>query len=334
MSRGRAAEGAARPPPRMLRFITHRLLQMVPVLFFVSVIIFSLINLIPGDAARLFLGEEASPDALVALRHQMGLDRPLPVQYARWIGGMLHGDFGHSFKDNRSVLATVAQKIPVTAELSCMALVIAWTIAIPAGVLAAWRRRTAADYAASAAALTGLSIPNFWLGIMLIYLFAVNLHWLPASGYVPPTQDLGRNLRTLIMPAFVLGIILAAVVMRQLRSSMLEVLSADFVRTANAKGLAAATVLVRHALRNAVIPVITVMGIQLGTLLGGVVITETIFSVPGMGRLAVESIYSRDYPMLEGVVMFSALSVLAVNLAVDILYSVIDPRITLEGGRT
>jgi len=318
----------------MLRFITRRLLQMVPVLFFVSVIIFTLINLIPGDAARLFLGEEASPDALVALRHQMGLDRPLPVQYAWWIGGMLHGDFGHSFKDNRSVLATVAQKIPVTAELSLMALLIAWTIAIPAGVLAAWRRRTAADYAASAVALTGLSIPNFWLGIMLIYLFAVNLHWLPASGYVPPTQDLGRNLRTLIMPAFVLGIILAAVVMRQLRSSMLEVLSADFVRTANAKGLGAATVLVRHALRNAVIPVITVMGIQLGTLLGGVVITETIFSVPGMGRLAVESIYSRDYPMLEGVVMFSALSVLAVNLAVDILYSVIDPRITLEGGRT
>jgi peptide/nickel transport system permease protein len=307
---------------------------MVPVLFFVSVIIFTLINLIPGDAARLFLGEEASPDALAALRHQLGLDRPLPVQYAWWVGGMLHGDFGHSFKDNRSVLATVLLKIPVTAELSAMALAIAWSIAIPAGVLAAWRRRTATDYTASAAALAGLSIPNFWLGIMLIYLFAVNLHWLPASGFVPLNQDLGRNLRTLIMPAFVQGVILAAVVMRQLRSSMLEVLSADFVRTANAKGLASATVLVRHALRNAVIPVITVMGIQLGGLLGGVVITETIFSVPGLGRLAVESIYARDFPMLEGVVMFSAFSVLAVNLAVDIVYSVIDPRITLAGGQT
>jgi peptide/nickel transport system permease protein len=317
----------------MLRYIARRLLQMVPVLFFVSVIIFTLINLIPGDAARLFLGEEASPDALAALRHQMGLDRPLPVQYGRWVGGMLHGDFGHSFKDNRSVLGTVLQKIPVTAELSAMALLIAWTIAIPAGVLAAWRRRTAADYTASAAALAGLSVPNFWLGIMLIYLFAVNLHWLPASGYVPPNQDLGRNLRTLIMPAFVQGVILAAVVMRQLRSSMLEVLSADFVRTASAKGLAAATVLVRHALRNAVIPVITVMGIQLGALLGGVVITETIFSVPGLGRLAVESIYARDYPMLEGVVMFSAFSVLAVNLAVDVVYSLIDPRITLQESR-
>ena len=318
----------------MLRFVARRLLQMVPVLFFVSVIIFSLINLIPGDAARLFLGEEASPDALIALRHQLGLDRPLPIQYARWVGGMLHGDFGHSFKDNRSVLATVLQKIPVTAELSAIGLLIAWSIAIPAGVVAAWRRRTAADYTASAAALTGLSIPNFWLGIMLIYLFAVNLHWLPASGYVPPNQDLGRNLRTLIMPAFVQGVILAAVVTRQLRSSMLEVLSADFVRTANAKGLAAATVLVRHALRNAVIPVVTVMGIQLGALLGGVVITETIFSIPGLGRLAVESIYARDFPMLEGVVMFSAFSVLAVNLAVDILYSLIDPRITLQGSQT
>jgi len=318
----------------MLRFLTRRLLQMIPVLFFVSVIIFTLINLIPGDAARLFLGEEASPDALIALRHQLGLDQPLPVQYARWIGGMLHGDFGHSFKDNRSVLATMLQKIPVTAELSAMGLLIAWTIAIPAGVLAAWRRRTAADYTASAAALAGLSVPNFWLGIMLIYLFAVNLHWLPASGYAPPNQDLGRNLRTLIMPAFVQGVILAAVVMRQLRSSMLEVLSADFVRTANAKGLAAVTVLVRHALRNAVIPVITVMGIQLGALLGGVVITETIFSVPGLGRLAVESIYARDFPMLEGVVMFSAFSVLAINLAVDIVYSLIDPRITLQGSGT
>ncbi|HEV2359650.1 MAG TPA: ABC transporter permease [bacterium] len=318
----------------MLRFIARRLLQMIPVVFFVSVIIFTLINLIPGDAARLFLGEEASPDALVALRHQLGLDQPLPVQYARWVGGMLHGDFGHSFKDNRSVLATVLQKIPVTAELSAFALLIAWSIAIPAGVLAAWRRRTAVDYAASAAALTGLSIPNFWLGIMLIYLFAVNLHWLPASGFVPPTHDLGRNLRTIIMPAFVLGVVLAAVVMRQLRSSMLEVMSADFVRTANAKGLAAVTVLVRHALRNAVIPVITVMGIQLGTLLGGVVITETIFSIPGLGRLAVESIYARDFPMLEGVVMFSAFSVLAVNLFVDIVYSIIDPRITLGGSPT
>jgi peptide/nickel transport system permease protein len=317
----------------MTRFLARRLLQMVPVLFFVSIIIFVLINLVPGDAARLFLGQEAPPDALAALRHELGLDRPRYVQYLRWVGGMLRGDFGHSFKDNRQVLPTLLQKVPVTAELTVAALLIAWTIAIPAGILAAWRRRTVVDYTASAVALTGLSIPNFWLGIMLIYLFAVHLHWLPASGFVALTQDPARNLRSLAMPAFVLGVVLAAVVMRQLRSSMLEVLAADYVRTANAKGLGERVVLVRHALRNALIPVITVMGVQMGTLLGGAVITESIFALPGLGRLAVESIYGRDYPMLEGVVIFSAFSVLLINLLVDVVYSLIDPRIKLAGGR-
>ncbi len=318
----------------MTRFLTRRFLQMVPVLVFVSLIIFALINLIPGDAARLFLGEEATPDALAALRHQLGLDQPIHVQYLRWVGGMLQGDFGHSVKDNRPVLATLLQKLPVTAELTIAALIVAWTIAIPAGILAAWRQRTVSDYGASAAALVGLSVPNFWFGIMLIYLFAVKLHWLPASGFVPIAEDPGRNLRGLIMPAFVLGAVLSAVVMRQLRSSMVEVLSADFVRTARAKGLGAWVVLVRHALRNAVIPVLTVMGIQMGTLLGGAVVTETIFAVPGLGQLAVNSIYTRDYAMLEGVVMFSALAILVINLGVDIVYSLVDPRIKLAGERT
>jgi peptide/nickel transport system permease protein len=318
----------------MTRFLARRLLQMLPVLFFVTVIIFVLINLIPGDAARLFLGEEATPDALAALRHEMGLDQPLYVQYVRWVGRMARGDFGYSFKDHRPVLATLLEKLPVTAELTAGALLIAWALAIPSGVLAAWRQRTAVDYSASAVALGGLSIPNFWLGIMLIYLFAVHLRWLPASGFVPITENLGRNLRALIMPAFNLGIVLAAVVMRQLRSSMLEVLSADFVRTARAKGLAQIVVLVRHALRNAVIPVITVMGIQLGTLLGGAIITETIFAVPGLGQLAVNSIYGRDYPMLEGVVIASAVAILAVNLLVDVVYSLVDPRIKLARSRS
>jgi len=307
---------------------------MIPVLFFVSVIIFVLINLIPGDAARLFLGEEAPPDAVAALRHELGLDQPVYVQYLRWVGGMLHGDFGYSFKDHRPVLATVLEKIPVTGELTVASLLVAWAIAIPAGALAAWRQRTVTDYGASAAALVGLSIPNFWLGIMLIYLFAVHLRWLPASGWTSLTHDPVRNVRALAMPASVLGLVLAAVVMRQLRSSMVEVLSADFVRTAKAKGLAGGVVVIRHALRNAVIPVITVMGIQMGTLLGGAVITETIFAVPGLGQLAVNSIYGRDYPMLEGVVLFSALAILVINLAVDIVYSLIDPRIKLAGGRS
>ncbi len=317
----------------MTRFLARRFLQMVPVLLFVSLIIFALINLIPGDAARLFLGEEAPPDALAALRHQLGLDQPLYVQYLRWVGGMLHGDFGHSVKDNRPVLTTLLQKLPVTGELTAASLLIAWAIAIPAGILAAWRQRTAADYGASTVALIGLSIPNFWLGIMLIYLFAVKLHWLPASGFVPLTEDPGRNLRSLAMPASVLGTVLSAVVMRQLRSSMVEVLSTDFVRTARAKGLGRWVVLVRHALRNAVIPVITVMGIQMGTLLGGAVVTETIYAVPGLGQLAVNSIYTRDYAMLEGVVMVSALAILIINLLVDIAYSLVDPRIKLAGGR-
>jgi peptide/nickel transport system permease protein len=247
---------------------------------------------------------------------------------------MLHGNFGYSFKDHRPVLTTILEKVPVTGELTAAALIVAWAIAIPAGAVAAWRQRTAADYGASAAALVGLSIPNFWLGIMLIYLFAVHLHWLPASGWTPLSLDAARNLRALIMPACVLGLVLAAVVMRQLRSSMVEVLSADFVRTAKAKGLGGRVVVIRHALRNAVIPVITVMGIQMGTLLGGAVITETIFAVPGLGQLAVNSIYGRDYPMLEGVVLFSALAILLINLVVDIVYSLIDPRIKLAGGRS
>ncbi len=318
----------------MIRFLARRLLIMIPVLFFVSLIVFALINLIPGDAARLFLGEEAPPEAVAVLRHELGLDQPVYVQYLRWVGGMLHGNFGYSFKDHRPVLATVLEKVPVTGELTAASLIVAWAIAIPAGAVAAWRQRTAADYGASAAALVGLSIPNFWLGIMLIYLFAVHLHWLPASGWTPLYQDVGRNLRALLMPACVLGLVLAAVVMRQLRSSMVEVLSADFVRTAKAKGLGGRVVVIRHALRNAVIPVITVMGIQMGTLLGGAVITETIFAVPGLGQLTINSIYGRDYPMLEGVVLFSALAILLINLVVDIVYSLIDPRIKLAGGRS
>jgi peptide/nickel transport system permease protein len=313
----------------MTGFLVRRLLQMIPVLFFVSVITFVLIHLVPGDAARLILGEQAPPDALAALRRELGLDQPPYVQYGRWVGAMAHGDFGSSFRDRRPVFATLMQKLPVTGELAAASVLIAWSLAVPAGVLAAWRQRTVVDYGASVAALLGLSLPSFWSGIMLIYLFAVHLHWLPASGFTPPTEDLGRNLRGLVMPAFVLGLFFAAVVMRQLRSSMIEVLRADFVRTAKAKGLDSRLVIVRHALRNAVIPVLTVMGIQLGVLLGGAVITETIFALPGLGQLAVNSIYTRDYPMLEGVVMLSALTILAINLAVDVLYSLIDPRIKL-----
>jgi peptide/nickel transport system permease protein len=311
-------------------FLLRRALLTLPVLFFVSVIVFALINLIPGDPARIMMGEEASPEALAVLREQMGLNRPVYVRYVIWLGRVVRGDLGKSVRDGRSVLETLLLKLPVTVELSLVALLVAWAIAIPAGVLAAWRRRTLWDYTATTVALAGVSIPNFWLGIMLIYLFAVNLRLLPPSGYVEPWIDLARNLKLMVMPAVVLGTALAALVMRLLRSSMIEVLGTDYVRTAQAKGVPDRGVLFRHAMKNAMIPVVTIMGLQLGGLLGGAVITETIFAVPGLGRLAVESILTRDYPMVQGVVLFSAFAVVTVNLAVDVVYAFLDPRIRWE----
>ncbi len=301
----------------------------IPVMLLVSVIVFTLINLIPGDPALLFAGNEAGKDVVEALRKQMGLDKPLVVRYLIWLGRLLHGDLGKSVRDGRPVLATLLLKLPVTIELAIVALTVAWTIAVPAGVLAAWKRRSAVDYAATTVALAGISIPNFWLGIMLIYLFAVNLRWLPPSGYIEPWIDPLRSLTLMIMPATVLGTALAALVMRLLRSSMLEVLGSEFIRTAQAKGLSDKVVIVKHALKNAMIPVATVMGLQLGGLLGGAVITEQIFAVPGIGRLAIESILTRDYPMVQGVVLCSATAIVFVNFSVDILYSVLDPRIGL-----
>ncbi len=314
----------------MSRFLVRRLLLTLPVLFFVSVIVFSLISLIPGDPARVLLGEEVSTDALEVLRKQLGLDRPLHIRYLYWLGRIVKGDFGKSVRDGRPVLDTLLQKLPTTIELAITSLIVAWAIAIPAGVLAAWKRRSAWDYGATTVALAGISIPNFWLGIMLIYLLAVNLRLLPPSGYVEPWIDLSRNLRLMVMPSIVLGSALAALVMRILRSSLIEVLGTDYVRTAHAKGLNDRTVVLKHAMKNAMIPVVTIMGLQLSGLLGGAIITETIFAIPGLGRLAVESILTRDYPMVQGVVLFAALAVVITNLAVDMIYASLDPRIRLE----
>lgn len=313
----------------MTQYIARRLLLTIPVLLLVSIIVFALINLIPGDPALLFVGNEAGKDAVEALRKQMGLDRPMVVRYMIWLNRLLHGDLGKSVRDGRPVLDVLLLKLPVTVELAAVALAVAWMIAIPAGVLAAWKRRSMIDYTATTVALAGISIPNFWLGIMLIYLFAVNLRWLPPSGYIEPWIDPVRNIMLMIMPATVLGTALAALVMRLLRSSMLEVMGTEYIRTANAKGLSEQVVLMRHALKNAMIPVATVMGLQLGGLLGGAVITETIFAVPGIGRLAIESILTRDYPMVQGVVLFSAMAIVFVNFAVDVVYSALDPRIRL-----
>ncbi|MDR7419746.1 MAG: ABC transporter permease [Armatimonadota bacterium] len=318
----------------MTRYLTQRLLLTIPVLFLVSIIVFTLINLIPGDPALLMAGGEAGQDVVEALRKQMGLDRPLVVRYAIWLGRVVRGDLGKSVRDGRPVLDVLRLKLPVTIQLAAISLLVSWCIAIPAGIVAAWKRRSVVDYTATTVALAGVSIPNFWLGIMLLYLFAVNLRWLPPSGYVEPWVNPIRSLERMVLPATVLGTALAALVMRLLRSSMLEVLGTEYVRTAQAKGLADRRVITRHALRNALIPVVTVMGLQLGGLLGGAVITETIFAVPGIGQLAVQSILTRDYPMVQGVVLFSAVAIVFVNLSVDIIYSLLDPRIRLVEARS
>ncbi len=312
------------------RFLLRRLILTIPVLLFVSIIVFTLVAAIPGDPARILLGEDVSREALASLRHELGLDRPIYVRYLIWLWHVVQGDLGHSVRDHRPVRDTLFLKLPATIELAVVALIVAWIIAIPAGALAAWKQRTTVDYTATTFALAGVSIPNFWLGIMLIYLLAVNYHVLPPSGYVEPWINLRRNISLMVMPAIVLGTALAALVMRQLRSSMIEVLSADYVRTAHAKGLADAVIIVKHAMKNALIPVVTIMGLQFSGLLGGAVITETIFAIPGVGRLAVDSILTRDYPMVQGVVLFVALAVVATNLAVDVVYGLLDPRIRLE----
>src|SRR5574341_1673686 len=314
----------------MSRFLARRLILTIPVLFFVSLIIFSIIALIPGDPARIMLGEEPSREALEVLRKEMGLDRPMIVRYVIWLSHIARGDLGRSVRDQRPVSLTLVQKIPVTAELAVSSLLISWLIAVPAGALAAWKQRTVLDYGATTVALAGISIPNFWLGIMLIYLLAVNLRWLPPSGYVEPWIDFSRNLRLMVMPSIVLGTALAALVMRLLRSSMIEVLGTDYIRPARAKGLGDRGVPLRHAMKNAMIPVATIMGIQLGGLLGSAVITETIFAVPGIGRLVVEAILTRDCPMVQGVVLFVAVAVVLVNVTVDLTYALLDPRIRLE----
>jgi peptide/nickel transport system permease protein len=255
------------------------------------------------------------------------------VQYLRWLALALRGDLGESIRTRDSVLRLVGQKLPITLQLAGYALLVALLIAIPVGVLAAMRRNTAWDYLASSVSLCGVSIPNFWLGIMLILLVSVRLRWLPASGFVPFVQDPWGNTQRLLMPAVVLGAALAAVLMRQTRNSMIEVLSADYIRTAYAKGLRTKIVIFRHAIRNGLIPVITIFGLQLGALIGGAVVTEQIFVVPGFGRLILEAVFTRDYPVVQGVVLITASAYVLVNLLVDVSYSLLNPRIRIGGGR-
>lgn len=315
----------------MFEFLVRRVFISIVTLFVISIVVFTGVRMIPGDPARVMGGTDADEAGLDEIREKYGLKDPVPVQYLRWVRLALVGDLGESIRTRQSVAWTVATKLPITIQLACFAILIAVAIAIPAGVLAAVRRNTVWDLLASGVSLCGVSVPNFWLGIMLILLLSVRLGWLPASGFVPFWEDPLGNLQRMIMPAFVLGTALAAVLMRQTRNSMIEVLSADYIRTARAKGLAGRAVVFRHAIRNGLIPVVTVLGLQMGALMGGAVVTEQIFVVPGFGRLVVEAVFTRDYPLVQGVVLITASSYVLINLLVDVSYSVLNPRIRIRG---
>jgi peptide/nickel transport system permease protein len=314
----------------MFAYVVRRIAQIVPTLAFVSMLIFGLQQLLPGDPAVVLAGEERDPNVVAYLHKKLHLDEALPMRYLYWIDGVLHGDLGESLRLQKPVLALILEKLPVTIELACLSILIALSIGIPAGIVSAVRRNSAWDHAANVVALWGLSTPNFWLGIMLILLFSVTLGWLPASGFVSPFEDLKGNLAALIMPAFVLGNAIAAVLMRHTRSAMLQVLSSDYVRTARAKGLPERGVVLKHALRNALIPVITLGALELGTLLSGAVLTEQVFTIPGFGKLIVDAVFNRDYAVVQGVVLFTATAYITLNLIADIAYVIVNPQIRVH----
>ena len=311
----------------MLAFLIQRLLQIIPTVILVSMLIFGLQQLLPGDPALIMAGEERDPKVLAEIRQQYRLDRPIPEQYFYWMKGVLSGNLGESMRLKASVGSLVSQKLPVTLQLAGMAFLIAIGIGIPAGIVSAVKKETAWDYGANLFSLWGLSTPNFWLGILLIFLFSVTLGWLPASGYVKPGENWEQSLATTIMPAFVLGNALAAVLMRHTRSAMLQAMSTDYVRTARAKGLAEGRVVLKHALRNAMTPVITLLALEFGTLLSGAVLTEQIFSIPGFGKLIVDSVFNRDYAVVQGVVLVTSTIYISLNLLADIAYMLVNPRL-------
>lgn len=313
----------------MATYLVQRLLQMIPVLLLVTVISFSLTFLLPGDPALLILGDQMAADeeAYRAVRTELGLDRPVPIQYLDWLSSTARGDLGRSTRDGLPVFEGIVQRLPVTLELSFLSMLIALVIALPAGIVSAVKKNTRWDISFSLLSLWGVAIPHFWLGILLIYAFAVYLKVLPPSGYVSFSEDPMANLRHMILPAVTLGVGLSAVIMRQVRSSLLEVLQQDYIVTARSKGLASRSINLEHALKNGLIPVVTIIGLQVGLLFGGAVITESIFSLPGVGRWAVDSILWRDFPVVQAVSLVMAIGVLVTNLVTDMVYAFIDPRI-------
>lgn len=311
----------------MGRYILRRLLAVIPVLLGISVIVFALVHLVPGDVVSVLLGPTATPEARDALRKIFGLDRPLVEQYFVWLGNVLRGDFGDSLRTGQPVMSSILDRFGVTLELTGLAMVVALLIGIPAGIIGAIKQYSKVDYAVTAFALAGLSIPSFLLATLMILVFAIDWRWLPPSGYVPFRDDPAQNIKLMIMPSLALGLGAASYITRITRSSVLETMRQDHIRTAYAKGLRHSTVVFRHALKNALIPIVTVIGIQLGYLLGGAVIIEAIFGVPGIGRLALDGINMRDYPVVQGTVLFITSVFVFINLAVDVLYAYLDPRI-------
>jgi peptide/nickel transport system permease protein len=313
----------------MTAYILRRLVMLVPVLIVVGVVVFGLVHLTPGDPAAVILGDRATPEDIARLRDQLGLNDPLPVQFVRWFSNVLRLDFGESIFLGEPVTQALLDRVQPTVLLTLYALSIQVLIGIPAGVLAAVRYNSPLDRALTVMAISGSAIPTFFLGILLILIFSVRLRWLPSGGYVPFGEDPAAHFRGMLLPAFALGFSAAGLLARLVRSSMLDVLREDYVRTAFAKGLPEQLVIVRHALRNALIPALTVIGISIGALLGGAVVTETVFTIPGMGRLVVQSIARRDYPVIQGAIIAIAMTYVLVNLVVDVLYVYIDPRVRL-----
>jgi len=314
----------------VIAYTLRRVVGVVPVLVLVALGSFLLVHLVPGDPAMVMLGSEATPQQIQSLRTQMGLDQSLPEQFVRWTREVLHGNLGDSFFLGRPVAQALLERLPATMQLALLSLLFSLLVGIPAGIVAAVRQNTWWDQAVMVTAMGGISIPSFWLGLALILVFSVGLGWLPSGGYTPLSENLWQGLRSLVLPAVSLGFMQAALIARMTRSSMLEVLRLDYVRTAKAKGLRWRRVTLRHALKNAMIPVITTIGTAFGVLLGGAVIVEIVFTYPGLGRLVVLAVQRRDYPLVQGALLLTSVIYVAVNLGVDLLYSIFDPRITYE----
>ncbi|MEZ5824101.1 MAG: ABC transporter permease [Geminicoccaceae bacterium] len=311
----------------MTAFLARRFLIAIPTILLISIFVFGLQKLLPGDPVLAMAGEERDPELIELLREKYHLNKPIPIQYGYWIGGALQGDLGMSLRTRQPVTELIAEKLPVTIQLAVMALLIALVIGVPAGIISAYRKGTVVDWVANIVALSGLSVPNFWLGIMLILLVSVKLGWLPASGYQPLSEDPLRSIQTMLMPAFVLGTGLAATLMRHTRSAMLGVLRSDYVRTARAKGLSERVVVIKHALRNALVPIVTIATLLFGELLAGAVLTEQIFTIPGFGKLVVDAVFNRDYAVVQGIVLCTGIAFVVLNILADATYRILNPRI-------